>query len=472
MAYVGRPLFVLVSLVALGCQQIPRRPLAPEESAAALAGRGLGDPGLRSFLEVARGTPIEPWPRDRWDFESLSLAAVYFHPDLAVARARAGASDAAIETAGGRPNPVLSVSPEWSSNPGAVVSPWLAAVQLDWPIETAGKRSHRIERARAGAAAARYDLVGAAWQVRCRLGTSLVADLAARRRCASLREESAAAARLAALVDDRVDVGTASAVDAAPLHAASLQAIADSAAVCSTRAELDAQVASSLGVGPAAVADVELAALPEPDLSPWARLGAAQAREVALRGRADVLAKLEEYAASEAALRLELARQYPDVHLGTGYQFDQGQNKWALGLSLELPLLNQNQGPIAEALAARGAAEAAFVATQAAVIAEVESALARRDGALDRFEQTCDLAAERSENVRRVRSALRLGAVDRVAEVGAELDALRAARAAGDAEMEVQQALLDLDCAVQESFLATDQIERPHGEPADAGGVS
>jgi outer membrane protein TolC len=234
---------------------------------------------------------------------------------------------------------------------------------------------------------------------------------------------------------------------------------------------MDARLAASLGVGAAALSGVELAALPSPDLAPLARVGPAEARQRALRGRADIGARLDEYAASEAALKLELARQYPDVHLGTGYQFDQGQNRWALGLSMELPVLNQNQGPIAEALAARAAAEASFVSTQAAVIAEVEAAVARREAAQARFEQMCDLAAERSRNLRRVRSALRLGSVDRVAEVTAELEALRAARAAGEAEMEMQQALFALGCAVQDPWVAARQFERPLTEPPPAGGV-
>ena len=81
-------------------------------------------------------------------------------------------------------------------------------------------------------------------------------------------------------------------------------------------------------------------------------LTSAEAREQALLGRADILAALAEYAASQSALQLEMAKQYPDIHLNTGYEYDQGLQKWGLlGLGTELPLLNRNQGPIAEASA-------------------------------------------------------------------------------------------------------------------------
>ena len=58
---------------------------------------------------------------------------------------------------------------------------------------------------------------------------------------------------------------------------------------------------------------------------------------------------LADYAASQSALQLEIAKQYPDLHLGPGYELDQTDNKWSLGISLDLPILNHNQGPVAEA---------------------------------------------------------------------------------------------------------------------------
>jgi outer membrane protein TolC len=76
---------------------------------------------------------------------------------------------------------------------------------------------------------------------------------------------------------------------------------------------------------------------------------ATKLRRQALLARPDALIALSDYAASQSALQLEIAKQYPDLHLGPGYQFDQGEHKWEMGFSLELPLLNRNQGPIAEA---------------------------------------------------------------------------------------------------------------------------
>src|SRR6185369_4828346 len=72
----------------------------------------------------------------------------------------------------------------------------------------------------------------------------------------------------------------------------------------------------------------------------------------------------------------QIAKQYPDVHLSPGYQYDQGDNKWSLGITFELPLLNQNQGPIAEARARRLESAARFTELQARVIGEIDRASA------------------------------------------------------------------------------------------------
>ena len=107
----------------------------------------------------------------------------------------------------------------------------------------------------------------------------------------------------------------------------------------------------------------------------------AEVRRNALVARADVLAALSDYAAAESALQLEIARQYPDIHFGPTYQFDQGDNMWSLALSAELPLVNRNQGPIAEAKAHRAEAAARLNALQAKVLAEI-------DGAVESFHAT------------------------------------------------------------------------------------
>src|SRR5207244_5176387 len=99
-------------------------------------------------------------------------------------------------------------------------------------------------------------------------------------------------------------------------------------------------------------------------------------RRRALNGRSDVEAALAEYEAAQSALQLAVANQYPNVTLGPGYIYDIGVNKFSLSPALDLPVFNQNQGQIGEALAKRQEAAAKFTALQAGSIGAIDSALA------------------------------------------------------------------------------------------------
>ncbi|HEY2387165.1 MAG TPA: TolC family protein [Candidatus Binatia bacterium] len=470
-----RTTLVLLLAVGAGCHHIAPRPLAPEWSASALEARRLDDPGLRVFLaSVPNGVP-EAWPLRRWDLDRLTLAALYFHPALDVARAHAAAVAAGRETAAMRPNPTLGVSPQLSTNPMGAVSPWLTMVSIDWQIETAGKRGDRMARAEADAAATREAAMAAAWSVRHELASAVVALAALDRQDEWLAAEVAGEERLVALLESRLREGAASAADAAPVRLALLEAERERADTRARGAEAIARVAAAVGVPADALAGIALpSGLDAAQEEALTRVAAPAARRRAMLERADVRQGVAEYAASEAALKLELARQYPDVRLGPTYQFDQGQNEWGVALTVDLPLLNRNDGPIAEAAAARDEMAARFLATQAGALAEVEQVLARRDGALVRRQTVGNLARDRTRNLERTRRALALGAVDRVAELGAEVEHLRAERAAVDGESAVGQACVDLEAALQ-GPLGGAALERPRGVdvaggPAEGGG--
>ncbi len=70
------------------------------------------------------------------------------------------------------------------------------------------------------------------------------------------------------------------------------------------------------------------------------------ARREALLNRADILGALSAYEASQSALQLEIARQYPDIHLGPGYQMDQdGQQVDAPALPGDVARVPSQPGP-------------------------------------------------------------------------------------------------------------------------------
>ena len=148
-------------------------------------------------------------------------------------------------------------------------------------------------------------------------------------------------------------------------------------------------------------------------------------------------------------MQLEVARQYPDVHLGTGYQFDQGENKWALGLSAEIPVLNRNQGPIAEAQARRAEAAARVLALQARIIGDVDRALAAWHGAQTRSAALADVRTEQQARVQSLQTQLQAGAVESLDVLAAEAELAVDELFHWEARIKELRALGELEDAIQ-----------------------
>jgi outer membrane protein TolC len=178
-------------------------------------------------------------------------------------------------------------------------------------------------------------------------------------------------------------------------------------------------------------------------------LTAPEVRRQAILNRADIRGALAEYAASQSALQLEIANQYPDIHLGPGYEFDQTDNKWTLGVSLTLPILNQNQGAIAEARAKRELAAAHFLAVQAKAVGEIDLALV---GYLTAQQQSAAAGAllgnlqKRRDSVHAMQQA---GELDALAEANAQDEFNTGALSRLDALVKAQQARGQLEDAMQ-----------------------
>lgn len=455
-----------VALAATGCRRFQPAPLSPADSASALESRSLADPELRALFERILPGGASRWPIDRWDLGTLTLAALYYNPNLEVARAQWRVAEAGIATAGARPNPTLSITPQYVANAAMGMPMWDITSVLDWPIETAGKRGRRIDRAEHVATSARLSLDAAAWKVRANLRARLLDFVAARARVELLARELDAQHEVVTLLEQRVQAGAVSVAIVAPERLAELQRVADLAEAERQKGEAQVRLATAVGVPVKAFEglDVEFSLdASTPDLD---RL-APSLRSQALLTRSDILAALADYDASQSALQLEIARQYPDVRIGPGYEYDQGLNKWStIGVSLELPVLNRNAGPIGEAEARRTETAARFAELQATVIDELDRALANRDASREALARSEAVLGAERERVDSAMRAFAAGASDRLVLRTAEVAYIRAERVHLDAQVRLQQALGDLEAAVQPPLLVGSEVEQGSGPPS------
>jgi outer membrane protein, heavy metal efflux system len=406
---------IAAAVCVSGCVAYQPRPIDARRSLTAFEARRLDAPDLRQYMERTLHRPVT-WPLPSWDFEQLALAADYYDADLAVARAQLDAAEAAAVTAGARPNPTLALSPSYDITPEPGISPWTLGFTLEVPIETAGKRGYRVAQARHLANAARLEVASVAWQARSRLRDSLVQWQAARRAQRILSRQLAADSLAARLLADRLRVGQASATEMEVVRIAADRSALQLQDARKTTAQMRLAVAAALGVPQAALGGIRmnlaaLDAFPSPGQ-------AAPSRAQALLDRTDVLTALSEYEARDSALRLEIARQYPDLDIGPGfshgYTARELENSLTIGVALTLPLLNHNQGPIAEAEARRREAAAHFNAVQANAVSQVDSATSGYRASLAKLHTADRLLAEERRRMASTQALFDVGEADRL----------------------------------------------------------
>ena len=460
-----------------GCASYQPAPLSAAQNAQAIEARTLTDSRLEAFIAAAgdaeHPAPAGSTPQIAWDVTSLTLAALYYHPDLDIARARSAAARSDVVTAQQIPNPSLSFEDLSYAPRGAGPAQWTIAPVINFLIETAGKRSLRTSEARALAAAARADLSGASWQVRGGVRDALLALWAAQSRLSLLRQRLTLSDQLATLLEHRFAAGEASSLDVARERTHR-----NEASLAARDAEREAglaraQLAAAIGIPLRALDGIEISfGMFDQPLSLGDESASGELRRVALTQRSDVQGLLAQYAAAESALALETAYQYPNLTLSPGYSFDSTQNRYLLLPAVELPLFNHNQGRIAESLARREEAAARFTALQTRIIDAIDGAtLAYRVSASSM--QTADalLAGEKDREQRTLRS-FQAGAIDRPTLLAVQLERLAAEQARLEVLLQAQRAVGTLEDALQHSFFgpaltpSLEQNPRLAGSPA------
>ena len=321
-------------------------------------------------------------------------------------------------------------------------------MSLDVPLETAGKRGHRIAQAEHLSESARLNIAATAWQVRGKVREALLDFSAARQREALLQDQISIQRQILALLDQQIQAGALAGVEAVAFRIALQKMQLDVADAQRDAADARAHLAESIGLPVRALDGVELA-MDFPDNPGATNLTSTEIRHEAMLGRADVLAALADYAAAQSALQLEIAKQYPDLHLGPAYQFDQGDNIWTLGLSAELPVLNRNQGPIAEAAARRAESAARFSALQARVLAEIDGAVESYRATEKSLALLQDLAAIQARSRDAIAGQVSAGAAAPLDLLNARLEFAVAEQGRLEARVKRQQALAALENAVQ-----------------------
>ena len=442
-------------VLLFACATYHAQPIMPAELMRAYAARSLDDLGLQRYIASHSKENVDSIASNGWSLTTLTLAAFYLSPELDLARAKSATSQAAIQTAGQRPNPSLQFPFEYTTNAKAGESPYTSGLGLDIPIETAGKRGYRIGQATQLSNAARFAVGDVAWQVRSRLRQRMLDLWAATQRAAILEQQITVEQQVVQMLDKRLVVGAASVPDVNSARITLSQNRLDLANSQKQAMDIRAQMASLIGLPVDVLSGVRIR-FDEFERT-YPDLPADAIRQHAVLNRADVLAALSEYEASQAALQLEIARQYPDIHIGPGYTFDAGAHKFVFPVSgIALPLFNRNAGPIAEATARRTEIAARVNAVQVQAINDADRAVANYRSALTNWRLAESLLSAQQQQLKALQISFHAGETDRLTLMLAQYAYYANELARIEARVQVQQAVGQLEDAMQRPLPATD----------------
>ena len=382
---------------------------------------------------------------------ALTTLAWKDHPDLDEAKAQLEAAKAGIRTAKAIPNPSFGFS---ATKAEGVPQAWTLTYGLTFPIELGGKRRLRVKQARLQVEAAQLSVADTAWKLRSGVRAAITDWQQAREVAMAADREAALRGGLLKLQDRRYSLGEIG----APEHAASaLEAQRAEAARLAAQTDLNraaSSVALAAGI-PLPALQARLDAEPPPDLTLPAPLPPQDTDT--LIHRLDVRRVLLAWDQNETALDQELAQRVPNLTIGPGYSFDQGVKKWSLGLSVDLPIFDRRQGPIAEAVARRGVIEAQLRQVETQALSEAALAGTRYAAARERLQAQMEAMKQQQARLDTAQRAFDLGGTDRGDLLAAELEALQARVFAVDAWAEAQRARLAMEDAFQKPLDSTEQ---------------
>jgi cobalt-zinc-cadmium efflux system outer membrane protein len=347
------PCFVLLALACLaGCQSYRPEPLLPGALERDLAVPP--DNVLRVRAQDIHHPLLKPLAldyRDGLSPDEAAVLAVLVNPSLRAERDRRALASAQLLTAGILPNPQLTGAldiPTGGNDAGTVNG---YNVGLNWDVTSLISRGARQAAASAKVASVDLEVAWQEWQVAQGARTALFDLVALQAQVTQAERVDRTLAGNLAILRRAVEQHQKTVVDLAAAQTASQDAHAVLLGLEGDLRHQQLVLDKSLGLPPEAAVRPEAGvALPS-----RVRLPAEQQLVAAIEDRRlDLLALRRGYESQEETLRAAVLAQFPRINLGFNRASDTSNvHTTGLGVSIDLPVFDRNQGAIATERATR-----------------------------------------------------------------------------------------------------------------------
>ncbi len=432
-----------------GCTQYHSKPLQLQSTWKAFHRHNFFSPTTQAFARRYGGPPPKAFPQ-RWSLNELSVTAWHWSPTIAALQARLQEQKGVVMQAGLLPNPRLSFQPRYAAK--VLGNPWTLGVSFSIPIQTAGKMQDKVRQAKAILAARGWDILQAAWRMRIKLRRRLI-RWAYAQKVAALKESLAKTQHsLVTLYASRFAQGAVARTQLLRIRIQYQRAEISGSQAAYKQAIALAQIAAVLDVSQDRLRQIHFQLKPLGFVPSPTRLKLRENLQLAMANRLDVYALICRYDAAQQNLKYQIALQYPNVHLGPGYQFNRGTDRYSFGISVALPIFDRNQGNIATAIARRKLIADKLNILQAHVITDLQTDMNIYRAAYHRWRRWHALA--RRQTIAEVLEKERLakGAASRIAWLNVRLlletDLIEAATAREQAQLAITRIENDLQIPI------------------------
>lgn len=369
-----RPAFALGLSVAIlsGCQSYKPYPLESEAHLEAWSSRSADDESLRAFIaELDQREFPEPFDlSDGIDLHEAERIALFYNPDLRLARLRAGVQAASAEHAGRWEDPQFGIDALRITE--SVPERWIVSSSFSLTLPISGRLRAERERADASLRAALSAVAELEWETRSRLRDAWVEWSSTQLRVQRTAHLLESVSSLVESTDRLVEAGELPKIEASLI---TIERMNQTRALFRFRANAYEQqqlIRSLLGLSPDA--DLRL----NPSLSIADNVEIPNTGSL-IEHHPTLIRMRDEYAIAEAHLLNEIRKQYPDLTIGPVFESDQGQSRIGLVSGIPLPILNSNARGIAEARAQRELAREQYEITLQQITHELSNAIERLD---------------------------------------------------------------------------------------------
>ena len=412
------------------------------------------DAGFQAFL-AKNGIAENLLPLKSWGINELTLAALYFNPKLNLAKAQWASSMAAISTANQRAQGSLDASIARSNQGGGEPKPWSYGLNLNLPLETANKRQLRTDQATQLAEATRIEIAQTAWQLRHQINLDLVNIIESNSQAKLLKVELKHHYDMTDMLEKRVKLGLQSNTELSQAKLLQLKTLKSLNAELARIPELTAVLAADVGLTADKFSLIPLESTDVFDIvnqqkNVLAKPNAIKKlQETALLNRLDVRAALARYLAAESKIKLEIAKQTPDIIFSPAFLFDFGNSIWSLGISNLLFLFNDNKTLALEAEKLRDVEAAQFEVLQAQIIADLAISEAAYNASVIEIAQSRQLHIAETAHFQRLQKQFDAGNIDRLELTQSRLGSIFSAQAMHDAHFKSIRAGLAVEDVMQ-----------------------